>query len=493
MNAHLPSHMQMTDDLLQDDLNSNAYNAFTDDSLQLSYDGNLFDWKSKITYPIIPSPPFKNRISPTERNTLTCYENCLMPILEDDLFSFDFPLTFNIRISQNGRQHIINFNDPHKFIDLYNHSEFIRIHLHNMWLLDHDNFNIDLPEDIFPTPDHVYIFCGSAHLYAISTTKDVTSINLMTLLDAAFFLQLKDYQILDLLSKFPLKRYTENKSFCRAFYILLNNKKTYPNTLLWFIEKLPSYNEAYFLEKAHKLEYAKFAKCVYNYYRSIDRYQKSYKFYNTLVGRSYCKKACKLCNYHYWATAHSQRFLPHPAKTANPKLLPPTPFSVETIYFRHKCSITCVNTDALGRLNQRHNTSIYKISHLHCISFIEYHCLDRLGKIQSQNANQRRNLLLILAYKHLLKRFRGIFTAEYIIEHVIPYLNYSNIRMVACQILPVNIPVRPRYPLDSQRNLLLTFFPPESDEDKQELIELKYPNNMTDKQINHNFRLPYSI
>ena len=176
MNAHLPSHMQMTDDLLQDDLNSNAYNAFTDDSLQLSYDGNLFDWKSQITYPIIPSPPFKNRISPTERKTLTCYENCLMPILEDDLFSFDFPLTFNIRISQNGRQQIINFNDPHKFIDLYNHSEFIRIHLHNMWLLDHDNFNIDLPEDIFPTPDHVYIFCGSAHLYAISTTKDVTSI-----------------------------------------------------------------------------------------------------------------------------------------------------------------------------------------------------------------------------------------------------------------------------------------------------------------------------
>jgi hypothetical protein len=59
MNAHLPSHMQMTDDLLQDDLNSNAYNAFTDDSLQLSYDGNLFDWKSKITYPINTKSTFQ--------------------------------------------------------------------------------------------------------------------------------------------------------------------------------------------------------------------------------------------------------------------------------------------------------------------------------------------------------------------------------------------------------------------------------------------------
>ncbi len=79
------------------------------------------------------------------------YQDILLPILpfEDDLY--DFPILvilYYIPSHETGRQRIY-FSTLHTLLCLYNHSDFVKMHMHNAWLLTKTKLNITLPEELF--------------------------------------------------------------------------------------------------------------------------------------------------------------------------------------------------------------------------------------------------------------------------------------------------------------------------------------------------------
>ncbi len=75
------------------------------------------------------------------------YHNVLLPILPSDDVLYDFPVSVSLTFTSShytGRQRIY-FSTLHSFLSLYNHSDFIKMHMHNSWFLGKNNITIDLP------------------------------------------------------------------------------------------------------------------------------------------------------------------------------------------------------------------------------------------------------------------------------------------------------------------------------------------------------------
>ncbi len=75
----------------------------------------------------------------------------LPPILPSQDYLHDFPVLVIIRYKAShitGRQHIY-FSDIHNYLCLYNHSSFLKMHMHNAWLLGVSELVIDLPDNFF--------------------------------------------------------------------------------------------------------------------------------------------------------------------------------------------------------------------------------------------------------------------------------------------------------------------------------------------------------
>ncbi len=87
---------------------------------------------------VIPQYPLK--VLDPNSNRLVVHSNhkVLLPILPSDDVLYDFPvLVYLTYLSSHltGRQ-CIYFSKVHSFLSWYNHSDFIKMHMHNSWLLE---------------------------------------------------------------------------------------------------------------------------------------------------------------------------------------------------------------------------------------------------------------------------------------------------------------------------------------------------------------------
>ncbi len=112
---------------------------------------------------VIPNYPFPTASPNLVRMTAHSYRNVLLLILPSEDYLYDFPVSVNISYLSSettGRQPIY-FSDTHSLLSLNNHSDFIKMHTRNDWLLEKAELNIDLPADFSNSPNHLFIFCGS--------------------------------------------------------------------------------------------------------------------------------------------------------------------------------------------------------------------------------------------------------------------------------------------------------------------------------------------
>lgn len=82
------------------------------------------------------------------------------------------------------RQRILLFK-AHNFLALYNHSGFIRMHVHNAWFMQLSKLVIILPELLFETPDHLFIFCGTFQLQGLCDSFEMNKFSFEKFMFAA--------------------------------------------------------------------------------------------------------------------------------------------------------------------------------------------------------------------------------------------------------------------------------------------------------------------
>ncbi len=83
---------------------------------------------------IIPKYPFPAFHPTSKRLVDHSYHNVLLPILPSDDILYDLPVTIKLTYLSShctGRQHIY-FSKIHSFLALYNHSDFLKMHMHKL-------------------------------------------------------------------------------------------------------------------------------------------------------------------------------------------------------------------------------------------------------------------------------------------------------------------------------------------------------------------------
>ncbi len=199
------------------------------------------------------------------------YHNVLLPILPSDDILYDFPVSvsFTYFSSQHTRRQRIYFSKLNSFLALYNHSDFLKIHMHNAWLLGKTDITMNVPADYFISPKHLFIFCGSLNIYKLCDLHDVN-----TFLFVASYLIINDSFLFNLLKTFGSVNYKDNDMLLPTLYSLL------PRTLSWFESKFPHYNTTFVSFITH-LPFGAFRRKFLNYECHNERYE--IHFYNSFI------------------------------------------------------------------------------------------------------------------------------------------------------------------------------------------------------------------
>ncbi len=66
------------------------------------------------------------------------------------------------------------------------------MHIHNAWLLERSELEIDLPKDFFGAPLKMFLFCGNVKIIDLVEKDDIASFDFQTLIFAANYLMVDD-------------------------------------------------------------------------------------------------------------------------------------------------------------------------------------------------------------------------------------------------------------------------------------------------------------
>ncbi len=132
----------------------------------------------ELKYAVVQGYHFHSCIPIEERGLKHSYYLIELPIYGDRGSYADFPMTINVfDFDLSFARQRVNLFDAHNILALYNHSYFMRMHIHYAWLLRHMNVDILLPELFFETQDHIFLFCGIFKLGVfVRTLKLIISI-----------------------------------------------------------------------------------------------------------------------------------------------------------------------------------------------------------------------------------------------------------------------------------------------------------------------------
>ncbi len=126
------------------------------------------------------------------------YHHVLSPILTTTNTLYDFPVSVELKYLDvlSARRQRILFSKYHNFLSLYNHSDFIKMHMHNAWLLGKSNLTIELPSDYFKMPKYLFVFCGTLTLCQICDNRHANTFDFHSFLFAASYLMIRDSFVL---------------------------------------------------------------------------------------------------------------------------------------------------------------------------------------------------------------------------------------------------------------------------------------------------------
>ncbi len=153
----------------------------------------------------------------------TCIIMCAFPSFHLMTCLYNFPvLVIFTYISSHcrGRQRIY-FSKIHNILSLYNHSDFLKMHMHNALLLGKTETTMNLPIEYFVSPKHLFVFCGSLNLYEICDEQDVNNFDYHSFLFTASYLMINDSSLLHLLKTSGSVRFRDNDTLLLSLYSLL--------------------------------------------------------------------------------------------------------------------------------------------------------------------------------------------------------------------------------------------------------------------------------
>ncbi len=185
------------------------------------------------SYPIPAFRPNYNRFDDYE------YDNILSPILPSIETLFDFPVSVDVTYldeTSSWRQGIC-YSKYHNFLSLYNHSDFVKMHMHNAWLLGKTDLTISICSDFFVQPKYLFVFCGSLKLSQIYNNCDANTFDYHSFLFATSYLMINDSFLLQLLKSSGTVTFRLNNTILPTLYTLLNLDFALPQTLNWFESK----------------------------------------------------------------------------------------------------------------------------------------------------------------------------------------------------------------------------------------------------------------
>ncbi len=129
------------------------------------------------------------------------YNHVLSPILTTTNTLYDIPVSVELtylNVLSTRRQHIL-FSKYHNFLSLYNHSDFIKMHMHNAWLFRKSNLTIELQSHYFTKPKYIFMFCGTLTPNQICDNRDANSFDFHWGFFAASYLMIRDSFMLQML------------------------------------------------------------------------------------------------------------------------------------------------------------------------------------------------------------------------------------------------------------------------------------------------------
>ncbi len=118
---------------------------------------------SKAFVDVMPKYPIPAFRPNSNRFLYQDYNHVILPILTTTNTLYDFPVGVELTyldVLSTWRQRVL-FSKYHSILSLYNHSDFIKMHMHNAWLLRKSYSTIELPSDYCMKPKYLFfMFCG---------------------------------------------------------------------------------------------------------------------------------------------------------------------------------------------------------------------------------------------------------------------------------------------------------------------------------------------
>ncbi len=227
-------------------------------------DGTIFF----LTTLLIETSILKNVIQPTSANLL----RTLCPTIPSQPESlYDFPVSVEVTyldVSSARRQRIL-FSKYHNFLLLYNRSDFVKMHMHNAWLLGKSNVTICLPSDYFIEPKYLFVFCGTLKLNEICDNRDANNFDFHSFLFTASYLMINNSFMLQILKRSGNVSFRLNDTILPTLYFVCG------------IKDLPC---------------QAFRHRFLNFERQNEPYQQH--FFKYFLGRGHCTKTYEICIRH---------------------------------------------------------------------------------------------------------------------------------------------------------------------------------------------------
>jgi hypothetical protein len=385
--------------------------------------------------PAIPIDQYVHRLPIENRMKLVDYDHCLKPIVNliaSDTVFHDFPFSVTFYIGELGRQRII-LNDVHTLIALYNHSDFLKMHFHNAWLLGKTELTIVLPEELFPNSNHLFTFCGSYSIISFCPDRDVSCFNFETFLFAAAYLMIHDDFLLSILHTLKLQTFDQNSSILLAYYMLNTMELNFPLTSCWFLCKFPYVNVNFF-NSTFEHPYQKFRKMMLNFQRHNRRYH--HHFYQRWLGHGHCLHYCKICEDMDSETRSTvSRDIQHIKMSFHQDIFyVPSDVDIPT-ECPHLCSLTCVTSKSIRSKTE----NIFSVKNKSAQIWHYYHNLSNYSKSLFKLCHIFHNDLNRNCLKILLKELQPVYSEFSIKGCVMSCLSTTQKKMVVDGQLPVSV------------------------------------------------------
>ena len=140
---------------------------------------------STYQLPVIPKNPA--HFQSPNRFQFYSYDHILKPITIHPGYFVEFPFRSievhkDLTVVEEGCDSQVYFYGPHTFLNFYNHSDHMKMVLHNQYLQRKANFQYILPPYFFKTSAHFYLFCGTVTIDQVEA--DVKDFNFLEFLIA---------------------------------------------------------------------------------------------------------------------------------------------------------------------------------------------------------------------------------------------------------------------------------------------------------------------